>query len=82
MVLAPLALLLILWLAIGVNLRNFPIALSSLVFHVGLGAILGLYVCFWLRLDMFQTMKYLAGLSVITFISGHGMLSRLTLKEK
>ncbi|KAL3200020.1 hypothetical protein MRX96_053669 [Rhipicephalus microplus] len=69
------------WIRIGVNLSNFPFSLSTIVFHLGLAAIFGLFCCFWLRLNMFTTLKYLAGLGTVTFISGHGMLTQLTQKK-
>ncbi|XP_040074114.3 dolichyl-diphosphooligosaccharide--protein glycosyltransferase subunit 2 [Ixodes scapularis] len=78
LVLAPLLLLFVLWGRIGVNLSNFPFSLSTVLFHLGLAAIFGLFTCFWLRLTMFTTLKYLAALGAVTFISGHGMLTRLT----
>lgn len=81
LVLAPLLLLIVLWARIGVNFSNFPFSLSTIVYHLGLGAIFGLFGCFWLRLNMFTTLKYLAGLGAVTFISGHGMLTRLTQKK-
>lgn len=34
---APVFLLLILWTKLGVNISNFPLSLSALVFHLGLG---------------------------------------------
>ncbi|KAH8026501.1 hypothetical protein HPB51_021113 [Rhipicephalus microplus] len=51
------------------------------VFDFGKKAIFGLFCCFWLRLNMFTTLKYLAGLGTVTFISGHGMLTQLTQKK-
>ncbi|KAH9373315.1 oligosaccharide transferase delta subunit [Haemaphysalis longicornis] len=81
LVLAPLLLLIVLWARIGVNLSNFPFSLSTIMFHLGMAAIFGLFYCFWLRLTMFTTLKYLAGLGAVTFISGHGMLTRLTQKK-
>lgn len=81
LVVAPLLLLFVLWGRIGVNLSNFPFTLSTIVFHLGVAGIFGLFACFWLKLTMFTTLKYLAGLGAVTFISGHGMLTRLTQKK-
>ncbi|XP_077517846.1 oligosaccharide transferase delta subunit [Amblyomma americanum] len=81
LVLAPLLLLIVLWARIGVNLSNFPFSLSTIVFHLGMLAIFGLFTCFWLRLSMFTTLKYLAGLGTVTFISGHGMLTQLSQRK-
>ncbi|RWS24210.1 Dolichyl-diphosphooligosaccharide--protein glycosyltransferase subunit 2-like protein [Leptotrombidium deliense] len=77
----PLLILIGLWVKIGVNLRNMPLSLSVLVFHVGLGSIFALFACFWLKLNMFTTVKYLIGLGVITFLSGHSLLSKLANKR-
>ncbi|XP_054153905.1 dolichyl-diphosphooligosaccharide--protein glycosyltransferase subunit 2-like [Oppia nitens] len=82
LVLIPIVILFGLWLKIGVNLSNFPFSLSALVFHTGLALIFGLYICFFLKLDMFQTCKYLAGLGVITFLAGHSLLARLAKNRK
>ena len=70
------------WLKIGLNFSGFPLSLSALVFHSGLALIFGLYVCFFIKLNMFQTCKYLAALGVITFLSGHQLLSRLAKSRK
>jgi len=35
--LAPVLLLLILWARLGVNISNFPLSLSAITFHLGLG---------------------------------------------
>lgn len=77
LVLLPLLILLILWFRIGVNISGFPFSLSALIFHVGLALIFLLYGCFFVHLNMFQTCKYLAIFSVITYLAGHSLLSRL-----
>nr|XP_049691989.1 dolichyl-diphosphooligosaccharide--protein glycosyltransferase subunit 2 [Helicoverpa armigera]XP_049692612.1 dolichyl-diphosphooligosaccharide--protein glycosyltransferase subunit 2-like [Helicoverpa armigera] len=74
---APLLLLLLLWARLGLNMRNFPLTPSALVFHVALGASLGLYGVLWLQLSMFDTMRYLLPLGALTFLSGHRLLRRL-----
>ena len=35
--LVPLLVLFILWTKLGVNISNFPVSLSAILFHVGLG---------------------------------------------
>ncbi|XP_060808440.1 dolichyl-diphosphooligosaccharide--protein glycosyltransferase subunit 2 isoform X2 [Amyelois transitella] len=74
---APLALLLLLWARLGINFGNFPLTLSALVFHLSLGASLSLYGVFWLRLTMFDTVRYLLPLAALSFLSGHRLLRRL-----
>lgn len=81
LVLAPLLLLFVLWIRLGVNISNFPLSLSAIVFHLGLAAIFGLFFCFWLKLNMFTTLKYLAGLGAVTLVSGHRMLSAIARKK-
>jgi len=79
---APLLLLLVLWARLGVNLSNFPLSVKALGFHGGLGGILGLFVMFWLRLDMFTTLRYLAMVAVPTFYFGNATLSAIAAKRK
>jgi oligosaccharyltransferase complex subunit delta (ribophorin II) len=75
--LAPLALLLVLWLAIGVNFSKFSFSLSGLIFHISLAAIFGLFYCYWTHLNMFQTLRYLLLLGVIALFSGNKLLRNL-----
>ena len=72
--LAPVLIMLVLWLRLGVNISNFPFSLYALGFHVGLGGIFGLYYYFWLQLNMFTTVKYLMMVGVVTFLCGNKML--------
>lgn len=72
---APLLLLLGLWLKLGVNFGNFTF--TAIPFHLGLGAIFGLFTLFWLRLDMFMTCGWLIPIGGFTFLSGHRLLSRI-----
>ncbi|XP_063216236.1 dolichyl-diphosphooligosaccharide--protein glycosyltransferase subunit 2 [Bacillus rossius redtenbacheri] len=73
----PLLVLLVLWARLGVNVSNFPCSPSAVLFHIGLAAIFSLFGVFWLRLDMFQTVKYLLGLGVVTFLSGNKLLAHI-----
>ncbi|XP_068119502.1 dolichyl-diphosphooligosaccharide--protein glycosyltransferase subunit 2 isoform X2 [Hyperolius riggenbachi] len=81
LVLAPLLLLFILWIKIGVNISNFSFAPSTLVFHLGHAAMLGLMYVYWTQLNMFQTLKYLAILGVVTFLAGNRMLAQKAVKR-
>ncbi|XP_054265944.1 dolichyl-diphosphooligosaccharide--protein glycosyltransferase subunit 2-like [Macrosteles quadrilineatus] len=82
LVAVPFLILLILWAKLGVNISNFPFSLSALGFHLGLGAIFTLFGFFWLQLNMFQTLKYLLGLGVVTFLSGNQLLARIATSRK
>ncbi|XP_012256271.2 dolichyl-diphosphooligosaccharide--protein glycosyltransferase subunit 2 [Athalia rosae] len=75
--LAPVLLLLILWAKLGVNISNFPLSLSAVVFHLGLGGIFVLLGVFWLQLNMFVTLRYLLGIGVVTFLAGNKLLSQI-----
>lgn len=78
----PLLILLSLWAKLGINISNFPVSLSAVGFHLGLTSIFGLFVVFWLELNMFTTVKYLLGLGAITFLSGNKMLSQIAARPK
>ncbi|KAJ4899830.1 Dolichyl-diphosphooligosaccharide--protein glycosyltransferase subunit 2 [Raphanus sativus] len=66
---------------LGVNIKSFPssvgAATSALLFHGGIGAVLLLYVLFWLKLDLFTTLKALSLLGVFLLFVGHRTLSGL-----
>ncbi|XP_050364258.1 dolichyl-diphosphooligosaccharide--protein glycosyltransferase subunit 2 [Argentina anserina] len=68
-------------LHLGVNLKNFPTsavpATFGILFHVGIAAVLLLYVLFWLKLDLFTTLKWLGLLGVFLLFVGHRILSHL-----
>ncbi|KAI1299206.1 Dolichyl-diphosphooligosaccharide--protein glycosyltransferase subunit 2 [Halotydeus destructor] len=78
----PLLVLFVLWAKIGVNLNDLHVSLSALVFHSSLAAIFGLYVMFWIRLNMFTTVKCLLGISIVALISGRSLLRALNSKRK
>ncbi|CAD1475018.1 unnamed protein product [Heterotrigona itama] len=80
--LAPILLLFALWAKLGVNISNFPFSISAVTFHLGLGSIFTLFGIFWLKLNMFVTLRYLFGLGVVTFLAGNKMLSRIAHKHK
>ncbi|KAK4801033.1 hypothetical protein SAY86_021520 [Trapa natans] len=68
-------------LKLGLNLKNFPVAsvpaMFAILFHVGVGAILSLYALFWLKLDLFTTLKGLGLLGIFLMFVGHRILSHL-----
>jgi len=80
--LSPFLVMLGLWVKLGVNISNFPLSVSSVGFHLGLGSIFLLYTLFWLQLNMFQTVKYLVVLGVVTFLCGNSLLASIAKKTK
>lgn len=78
---APLLVLFILWAKLGVNVSNFPFSLSALGFHLGLGSILGLFALFWLKLNMFDTLRLLIPLALITFFFGNRLLRSIASRK-
>ncbi|GAB4844267.1 proteasome regulatory particle base subunit [Ancistrocladus abbreviatus] len=68
-------------LRLGVNLKNFPAATVpatfATLFQLGIAAVLGLYVLFWLKLNLFTTLKVLGFLGVFLVFTGHQILSHL-----
>ncbi|KAL1494878.1 hypothetical protein ABEB36_010394 [Hypothenemus hampei] len=77
---SPLLVLLILWGKIGVNLSNFTA--RAVPFHLGFGAILGLFTLFWLKLDMFTTCAWLIPIGGFTFFTGHRLLRHMAGNKK
>lgn len=71
---APLLVLFVLWSRIGINVSNFPASLSALGFHLGFGSILGLFGIFWYQLNMFETLRLLIPLGILTFFFGNRLL--------
>ncbi|XP_001601669.2 dolichyl-diphosphooligosaccharide--protein glycosyltransferase subunit 2 [Nasonia vitripennis] len=80
--LSPLLVLFVLWYKLGVNISNFPFTLSAVVFHLGLGSIFVLFGIFWLKLNMFTTLRYLLLLGLVTFLSGNKLLSQIARNRK
>ncbi|XP_060667481.1 dolichyl-diphosphooligosaccharide--protein glycosyltransferase subunit 2 isoform X2 [Ziziphus jujuba] len=68
-------------LRLGVNLKNFPSstipATFAFLFHLGIAAVLLLYVLFWVKLDLFTTLKALGLLGTFLLFVGHRILSHL-----
>ncbi|XP_063978196.1 dolichyl-diphosphooligosaccharide--protein glycosyltransferase subunit 2 [Diachasmimorpha longicaudata] len=80
--LVPVLILLGLWAKLGVNISKFPFSLSAVVFHLGLGSIFVLFGVFWMKLNMFVTLRYLLGLGVVTFLAGSKLLSQIAHGQK
>ncbi|XP_061583951.1 dolichyl-diphosphooligosaccharide--protein glycosyltransferase subunit 2 isoform X2 [Cololabis saira] len=81
LVLSPLLLLLILWFKLGANVSNLSFSPSTILFHVGHAAMLGLMYVYWTHLNMFQTLKYLAIIGGVTFLAGNRMLAQKAVKR-
>ncbi|XP_034023387.1 dolichyl-diphosphooligosaccharide--protein glycosyltransferase subunit 2 [Thalassophryne amazonica] len=81
LVLSPFLLLLILWLKLGANISSFSFSPSTILFHVGHGAMLALMYVYWTHLNMFQTLKYLAIIGGVTFLAGNRMLAQKAVKR-
>ncbi|XP_011028829.1 PREDICTED: dolichyl-diphosphooligosaccharide--protein glycosyltransferase subunit 2-like isoform X2 [Populus euphratica] len=68
-------------LRLGVNLKNFPSssvpAMFAVLFHLGIAAVLLLYALFWLKWDLFTTLKALGFLGAFLMFVGHRILSHL-----
>ncbi|GER29677.1 glycosyltransferase subunit 2 [Striga asiatica] len=63
------------------NLKNLPKstvpATFALLFHLGIAAVLTLYALFWIKLDLFITLKALGILGIFLMFFGHKTLSHL-----
>ncbi|CAF3950006.1 unnamed protein product, partial [Adineta steineri] len=80
--LLPLLVLLILWVTLGFNLSGLPLGLSLLGFHISHGAVFALMFFYWRYLDMFQTIRYLALVSIPLFLFGHRLLATLAARRE
>lgn len=75
LVLSPLLIMFAMWTKIGANVSNLQLTLPTVLFHVGLLGIFGLYYMFWTQLDMFYTLKLLLLIGGATFLGGNRMLA-------
>lgn len=73
----PLLVLIVVWGRTGVNKIYFPFSVNCILFHFGLLSIFALYGSFWLRLNMFETLKYLTPIGFITLITGNELLRKI-----
>ncbi|OIT31333.1 PREDICTED: dolichyl-diphosphooligosaccharide--protein glycosyltransferase subunit 2-like [Nicotiana attenuata] len=68
-------------LRLQVNLKNFPKASApatfAILFHLGIAAVLSLYLLFWLKLNLFTTLKALGFLGIFLMFVGHRTLAYL-----
>ncbi|KAA8593532.1 hypothetical protein FQN60_009648 [Etheostoma spectabile] len=81
LILSPFLLMLLLWFKLGANISNFSFSPSTILFHVGHAATLGLMYVYWTHLNMFQTLKYLAIIGGVTFLAGNRMLAQKAVKR-
>ncbi|XP_028514017.1 dolichyl-diphosphooligosaccharide--protein glycosyltransferase subunit 2 isoform X2 [Exaiptasia diaphana] len=81
LIFVPFVVMLILWINIGANISNFQFSLGGIAFHIGLGGIFVLYYLFWVKLDMFSTLKYLAVIGGVTFLSANSLLSGIAARR-
>lgn len=81
-VLLPALVLLIVWAKLGANISNMTFSLSAIGFHGGLLSIIGIYINFFLGINMFTTIKYLAGVAIVTFLCGQRLLSGIAAAKK
>lgn len=79
---APVVLMFLLWIKIGFNFSRFSFSLSGIIFHATLALIFGLYYCYWIKLNMFTTVKYLTILSGVALFFGNRLLSSLASQNK
>ena len=70
----PLVILLVLWASIRVNVSNLKLSIWTLVFHLSLAGIFVLFGLFWLKFNMFETVRYLLAIGLVTFFSGNKLL--------
>ncbi|XP_037043681.1 dolichyl-diphosphooligosaccharide--protein glycosyltransferase subunit 2-like [Bradysia coprophila] len=77
----PLVVLFILWSKLKVNVSDFPFTLSALGFHLGFGAILLLFCVFFWKLNMFETIRYLLPLALVTFFFGNRLLRSIAARK-
>ena len=75
LVLSPILIMIAMWTKIGANISNLHITIPTILFHVGLACIFVLYYMFWVRLDMFHTLKLLVLIGGLTFLGGNKMLA-------
>lgn len=78
---APLLILFILWSKLGINVSNFSFSLSAIGFQLSFAGILTLFGLFWYQLNMFETLRYLIPLLIVTFIFGNRFLHACAAKK-
>lgn len=78
----PLLILLVLWARLRINVSNLSLSLWTLGFHLGLAGIFILFGLFWLKLNMFETVRYLLAIGLVTFFSGNKLLRGIAASRK
>ncbi|XP_065063674.1 dolichyl-diphosphooligosaccharide--protein glycosyltransferase subunit 2-like [Rhopilema esculentum] len=78
----PFFVMLIWWIQLGINVSNFDFSVPTLMFHIGLAGIFGLYYMFWIKLNMFTTLKWLALFGSLAFLGGNKMLAAMAAKKQ
>jgi len=78
--LAPLGILLIALTQMGINFQGIPSggSLWVLLFHGSIAGMLGLYLMFWLKLNLAQTMPLAVGIGLLVTATGYKALSALS----
>jgi len=83
LVAVPLLFLFVGWIRVGFNFLNFPVSgtgfLCAIGFHGCLISILLLFVFYWLKLTMFETLGYLGLLTIPTIVLGQQTLRNVYL---
>lgn len=77
----PILILFVLWSKLGINISNFSFNLSGIIFFLSFGAILSLFGLFWYQLNMFETLRLLIPLAVVTFFFGNRFLRSVARKQ-
>lgn len=77
----PLVILFLLWTKLGINISNFSFNLFGIGFYLSFGAILALFGLFWYQLNMFETLRLLIPLAILTFFFGNRFLRSIARKQ-
>lgn len=77
----PLLVLFVIWSKLKVNVSDFPFTLSAFGFHLGFGSILTLFCVFFWKLNMFDTIRYLLPLALVTFFFGNRLLRSIAARK-
>lgn len=75
LVVSPLLVMFAVWANAGANISNLQLTVPTIAFHIGLACIFGLYYMFWVKFDMFYTLKLLVLIGGSTFLGGNKMLA-------
>lgn len=78
----PLGLMVVSWMSIGFNLSKFEFSLTAILFHLSLAAVFGLFYCYWIKLNMFTTLRYLSVIGFVLLVTGNKLLKSLASKKE